>query len=83
MEVQKAQAEAESQRNRRVKGDLAQADPEVFEAQAKVEADAVELADEEEAVDARIEKKDLVEDGQVRRPRALKPAQVNGQAHHG
>ena len=38
------------------------------------------LADEEEAVDAGVEQEHLVEDGEVRGPGGLEPAQVDGEA---
>ena len=81
--MKKAEPQANCQRDRRVKGGFAQTDGKVFEAQAEIEAGSVKLADEDEAVDSRIEKKNLVEDGQVRRPGALKPSQIDGESERG
>ncbi len=80
MGVQKAEPEAEDESDGRIKDDFAQADGNVFEAQAEVEAGSFKLADEDETVDTRIEQENLVEDGQVWRPGAFKPAQVDGEA---
>src|ERR1700683_879376 len=80
MEMEKPEAQAEREGDGRVEGKFAQTDGEVFETQAQVETGSVELADEDEAVDACVQKKHLVEDGQVRRPGALEPAQIDGEA---
>lgn len=39
-----------------------------MEAKARIEADVVELADEEESVDACVEREDFVEDGKMGGP---------------
>ena len=78
--MQKAQAEAEGESDGHVKGELAQAGGEVAWAQAEIEADALKRAQGEKAVEAEIEEKDLVEDGQMRRPGGLEPAQIDGKA---
>src|SRR5579862_5706672 len=80
MQMQKAETEAEGQRNRGIEGGFAQANAKVFEAQAEIEAGSRKLADEDEPVDARIEKNNFVEDGKMWRPRSLKPAQIDGKA---
>ncbi len=80
MRVQKAEAQAQNQGDRSVEGHLAQTDGDVAQAQAEVEAGSLKLADEDEAVDAGVEQQDLVEDGQVRRPRPLEPAQIDGES---
>src|SRR5471030_1668341 len=75
--MQEAQAETERERDRRVDGKLAQTYGSVAQAQTQVEAGSIEIADENEAVDSRIEQKNLVKDGQVGWPRALEPAQIH------
>ena len=79
MEVQKAQAQAKRDRNRRVPPKLAQPGADVAETQAQIEADAIELPHQQESIDSCIQQQHLIEDRKVRRPRALKPAQIDRQ----
>ncbi len=83
VQMQKSQPQAQSQRNRRVPDHLPQADAGIAQAQAQIEAGALQLPDRHEAVDPAIQQQNLVEDGQMRRPRGLKPAQIDSQAQHG
>ncbi len=83
VQVQEAERETKDEGDRRVEGELAQADAEVAEAEAQIEADAVEAAQQEEAIDAGVEQQDLVEDGEVRGPGGFEPAQVDGEAEQG
>ena len=50
-----------------------------MEAKAQIEANVVELADEEESVDACVEQEDFVEDGKMGRPGMLEPAEIDGE----
>ena len=81
--VQEAKGQTKRQSNWRVNAGLAQSDSKVAQPKAQVEAGSIEVADQDEAVDSRIEKKNLVEDRQMRRPRALKPAQIDSQTQRG
>ena len=74
VEVEEAEREAEGYGDGGIDDELAQADGEVAWAEAEVEAYAVELADEEEAVDAGVDEDDLVEDGEVWGPCGFEPA---------
>ena len=74
VEVQEAEREAEGYGDGGIDDELAEADGEVAWAEAEVEAYAVELADEEEAVDAGVDEDDLVEDGEVWGPCGFEPA---------
>jgi hypothetical protein len=77
MEMQKAQAQAQRDRDRRIPPELAEAGGDVAQAQAQVEPHALELSHQDESIDARVQQQDLVENRQVRRPRRLKPAQID------
>ncbi len=81
--MQEAESKAEQECDWGVPGPFSEADAQVAEAQAKVESYAVESTDEQETVDADVEEKDLVEDGEVRRPGGFKPAQLDGEAQGG
>ena len=78
--VQEAEAQAEYESDWYVEDTLAEADADVGQVEAEIEADAVQLADVEDAVDAGIEQKHLVEDGEVRGPGGFEPAQIDGEA---
>ena len=80
VEVEEAEGEAEGDGDGSVEGELAQADGDVAEAEAEIEAYVVEAANEEEGVDAGVEEEHLVEDGEVRGPGGLEPAEVYGEA---
>ena len=67
----------------RVEEKLAQADADLAQAKAQVEADALEAAEREESVDNCVKQKKLVEDDEARGPGMLKPAEVDGKADRG
>ena len=83
VQMQKSQAQAQRQRNRRVPGQLPQTDGRIAQAQAQVEAGSLQLPQRDEAVDSGVQQQHFVEDRQMGRPRALKPAQIDRQAQHG
>jgi hypothetical protein len=76
------EAEGKSQWNGegRVEEELPEADAEVSCAEVKVEADAAELADREESVEAGVKEGELAEDGEAMRPRWFEPAEIDGEA---
>ena len=57
-----------------------QANAEVAQAKAEVEANLAQLPDREKAIDACVEQQDFIEDGEARSPCRLKPAQVHSEA---
>jgi len=58
--------------------------PDVAQAETEVEANLIQLADREKAVDARVEQQDFIEDGKTRPPRVLKPtARSTGETRKG
>ena len=83
MEMKKSERKAEGESDWNVEGAFAQTDGDITQAKAQVEAGSFELPDENEAINAGIEKQDLVEDCEVWRPGALEPAQVDGDAEEG
>jgi hypothetical protein len=79
VKVQEAEAEAKYESDGDEEGALAQAGENVAETEAEIEAHAVELADIEDAVDAGVEEKDLVEDGEVWGPSGFEPAEIDSE----
>src|ERR1035437_6578643 len=75
MQVQKSQSQSHRQRNRRIQGQFAQPSCKIPDAQPQVEAGSLKLPHGYESVNPRVKQRYFVEDGQVSRPCALKPAQ--------
>jgi hypothetical protein len=80
VKVQEPEAEAKYESDGDEEGALAQAGEDVAETEAEIEARAVELADVEDAVDAGVEEKDLVDDGEVWGPSGFEPAEIDSEA---
>jgi hypothetical protein len=78
--MQKPQAQPKPQCNGSIEQKLPETDSRVAQLQAKIEAGPFQMTDYDESVEARIEQQHLAEDGQVRGPGTLKPAQVDGKA---
>ncbi len=83
MRVEEAESEAQDQSNREIESKFAQADGQIAQAEAQVEADTLEVSNRNESVDAGVEKQDLVEDGEMGGPGGLEPTEVNRQAEDG
>jgi hypothetical protein len=83
VDVEEAQREAEEDGDGGVDCGLAETEFEISATDAEIEADTLELADGEEAVDAGVEQEDLAEDGEVWRPGGLEPAEIDGEADGG
>ena len=80
MQVEKAEGETEGYGNGCVEKEVDASAAEVFEAQAEIEAGAMEPAHDDEAPEPGVDEQHFAEDGEVRRPGGLEPAKVDGEA---
>ena len=80
VEVEESESEAERDGDGRVEEEFAEAGAEVAEAEAESVADAGELADGEESIEAGVEEDELAEDVDAGRPGGLEPAEIDGEA---
>ena len=72
--MEEAERQSERYGNGSVDGKRQQTNADVSQAEPEVEANLLQLADREKAVDARIEQQDFIEDGEAGPPCGLKPA---------
>ena len=80
VEVEKSKRQSKRNRDRSIDHKLAPANPQIGQPKAKIEADTLQPAEREKAVDPRIQQQHLVEHSKMRRPRRLKPAQIHRKA---
>jgi hypothetical protein len=80
VQVKEVEREAQGNGQRNIEEEFAESDTDITPAEAEVEADASQLADGEEAVEAGIEQGELAEETEAMGPGGLEPAEVDGEA---
>ncbi len=82
MKMQESKPQSKSNRHGRIPSKLSQTGGNIAQAQPQTKADAIEPTQENESVDSHIQQQHLAEDGEMRRPCAFKPAQIDRKAQH-
>ena len=82
VQMEEANEQSEPDSDRRVRGKGEQANAEIVQAQTQVEADISQLPDSKKTINTGVQEKDLIEDGEARAPRRLKPTQIDRETEY-